>query len=97
MLTSGLIILCALVENDDRRSGLSENEQRALADDVERLAAGVETLLTPLPGSGVTLHEALAFLHLEARSQQTKSNHPVRLSPNNFEQKESRGLVKSAA
>ena len=77
MSTSRFIIRCALVENDDRRSGLSEDEQRALAEGGERLAAGVETLLAPLPGSGVTLHEALAFLHLEAQLQQTKRKQPV--------------------
>ena len=78
MSTSRFIIRCALVENDDRRSGLSEDGQRVLADGVERLAAGVEALLAPLPESDVTLHEALAFLHLEAQSQQTKRKHPMR-------------------
>ena len=75
MSTSRFIIRCALVENDDRRSGLSEDGQRVLADGVERLAAGVEALLAPLPESDVTLHEALAFLHLEA---QIKRKHPMR-------------------
>ncbi len=77
MSTSRFIIRCALDENDDRRLGLSENEQRCLVESVERLAAGVEALLAPLPGSDVTLHEALAFLHLEAQSQQKKKKHPV--------------------
>ena len=78
MSTSRFIIRCALVENDDRRLGLSEDEQRALADGVERLATGVEALVAPLPGSGVTLHGALTFLHLEAKSQQTRRKHPAR-------------------
>ena len=78
MSISRFIIRCALVENDDRRSGLPEDEQPALADGVERLAAGIEALVAPLPGYGVTLREALAFLHLEAQSQQTRRKHPVR-------------------
>ncbi len=78
MSTSRFIIRCALVENDDRHSGLSEDEQRALTDGVERLAAGAEALVAPLLGYGVTLREALAFLHLEAQSQQTRRKHPVR-------------------
>ena len=77
MSTSRFIIRCALDENDDQRLGLPENEQRALAESVERLAAGVGALLAPLPGSDVTLHEALAFLHLEAQLQQTKRKQPV--------------------
>ena len=78
MPISRFITGCALVGSDDRRLGLSEDEQRVLADGVERLAAGVEALLAPLPGYDVTLHEALASLHLEAQSQQIKRKHPMR-------------------
>ena len=96
MPVSRFITGCAHVENDDQRPGLPEDELRALVDGVERIAAGVGALLAPLPGSGTTLREALAFLHQEAQSQQTNRKHAVPLSPNKFEQKESRGVVKPA-
>ena len=58
---SRYIIGCALVDNDDRCLTLSKEQQRALAEGVERLTACVEALLAPPPGSDVTLHEAPAL------------------------------------
>ena len=47
------------------RMTLSAEEQRNLHDGVNRMVRICEDLLRPLPGSGVTLGEAVSFLFLE--------------------------------
>ncbi len=54
----------------DCRMALTGDEQRALHDSAVRLAALGDELAGPLPGSGVTLAEALAFLRSELQSRQ---------------------------
>lgn len=69
MTTSAFILREVLGE--DCRMALTGDEQRALHDSTLRLAAlGEEQLAGPLPGSGVTLAEALVFLVSELRSRQ---------------------------
>ena len=55
------------------RLALTGAEQRDLHDRALHLAALGGSLLEPLPGSGVTLAEALAFLESESRSRQRKT------------------------
>ena len=68
MTTSSFILREVLGE--DCRMALTGDEQRALHDSAVRLAAFGDGLAGPLPGSGVTLAEALAFLRSELRSRQ---------------------------
>ena len=68
MKTSPFILREVLGE--DCRLALTGAEQRALHACAVRLAALGTDLLAPLPGSGVTLAEALAFLGSELRSRQ---------------------------
>ena len=71
MKTSPFILKEVLGE--DCRMALTGREQRDLHDRALRLAALGPSLLEPLPGSGVTLAEALAFLEGEARSRQRRT------------------------
>lgn len=57
----------------DCRLALTAEEQRALHDRTLRLASLAEELAGPLPGSGVTMAEALAFLAGELRSRPRKA------------------------
>ncbi len=68
MTTSAFILREVLGE--DCRMTLTGDEQRALHDSTLRLAALGEELAGPLPGSGVTMAEALAFLRSELQSRQ---------------------------
>ena len=71
MKTSPFILREVLGE--DCPMALTGAEQRDLHDRALRMAALGGSLLEPLPGSGVTLAEALAFLESEARSRQRKT------------------------
>ena len=71
MKTSPFILREVLGE--DCRLALTGAEQRALHDRALRMAALGASLLEPLPGSGVTLAEALAFLESESRSWQRRT------------------------
>ena len=68
MKTSPFILREVLGE--DCRMALTGDEQRELHDRTLRLAALGDGLAGPLPGSGVTMAEALAFLRSELRSRQ---------------------------
>lgn len=71
MKTSPFILREVLGE--DCRLALTGAEQRELYDRALRVAALGASLLEPLPGSGVTLAEALAFLESELRSRQGRT------------------------
>ncbi len=68
MKTSPFILREVLGE--DCRMALTGDEQRTLHDSTVRLAALGGELAGPLPGSGVTMAEALAFLRSELQSRQ---------------------------
>ncbi len=68
MKTSPFILREVLGE--DCRMALTGDEQRALHDSAVRLASLGDELAGPLPGSGVTMAEALAFLRSELLSRQ---------------------------
>ena len=70
MKTSPFILREVLGE--DCRMALTGGEQRVLHDRMLRMALLGEALLEPLPGSGVTPGEALAFLGSELRSRQQR-------------------------
>ena len=67
MKTSPFILREVLGE--DCRMALTGEEQRALHDSAVRLASLGDELAGPLPGSGVTMAEALAFLRSELQSR----------------------------
>ncbi len=79
MKTSPFILREVLGE--DCRMALTGQEQRALHDRSLRLAALGASLLEPLPGSGVTLAEALAFLESESRQKRTAAGKRRGLRP----------------
>ena len=68
MKTSPFILREVLGE--DCRMALTGEEQRALHDSTVRLASLGNELAGPLPGIGVTVAEALAFLRSELLSRQ---------------------------
>ncbi len=70
MKTSAFILREVLGE--DCRMALTGDEQRALHDSAVRPASLGDGLAGPLPGSGVTMAEALAFLASELRFRQRK-------------------------
>ena len=71
MKTSPFILREVLGE--DCRMALTGWEQRDLHDRALRMASLGASLVEPLPGSGVTPVEALAFLESELRSRQRRT------------------------
>ena len=69
MTISRFIVACALEDEDDMRLALSEEEQRDLLNRVNRILLTLDDLMAPLPGTDVTVREALAFLVSEARDR----------------------------
>ena len=66
MKTSPYIL--ARVLGGENPMALSAEHQRNLYERVNRLVLLCEDLLRPLPGCGVTLHEAVSFLYRDRRS-----------------------------
>ena len=66
MKTSPYIL--ARVLGGEHPMALSGEHQRNLHERVSRLVLLCEDLLRPLPGCGVTLHEAVSFLYRDRRS-----------------------------
>ena len=66
MKTSPYIL--ARVLGGESPMALSAEHQRNLYERVNRLVLLCEDLLRPLPGCGVTLHEAVSFLYRDRRS-----------------------------
>ena len=66
MSMSAYMVACALPDEDDERTGcalvLSEAEQSALIECVERLERGLRTLLAPGADTGVSLLQGLELL-----------------------------------
>ena len=70
MRNSPFVIACALAEDDEERPdtllALTEEEQRTLYDRVALLDRSVRAMYERLPGSDLSMFEALAFLERAA-------------------------------
>ena len=69
---SRFVLGCALDDEAAHRLSLSEEEQRALYNRVNLLLMATQDLLRPLPGSEVTLREAVEFLYRAERRTRTE-------------------------
>ena len=71
---SRFVLGCALDDDAAHRLALSEEEQRTLYNRVNLLLMATQDLLRPLPGSEVTLREAVEFLFRAERGTRTEAD-----------------------
>ena len=71
---SRFVLGCALDDDAAHRLALSEEEQRALYNRINLLLMATQDLLRPLPGSEVTLREAVEFLFRAERGTRTEAD-----------------------